>query len=93
MGTLAGLVVKYVLDQRWVFRYRPTSRLDHSVKFTLYSLTGVLTTFIFWGTELAFAAMGDAHWLRYTGAVLGLSVGYTAKYSLDRRFVFRKQRA
>ena len=91
MGTLVGLVAKYVLDRRWIFHDRPTSPRGHAVKFTLYSLTGVLTTFIFWGTELAFAAMSDALWLRYAGAVLGLAVGYTAKYRLDRRFVFRSQ--
>ena len=92
-GTLAGLIAKYALDRRWIFHDRPTSPRGHAVKFTLYSLTGVLTTFIFWGTELVFAEMGDAPWLRYAGAVLGLAVGYTAKYRLDRRFVFRKQGA
>ena len=93
VGTLAGLIAKYVLDRRWIFHDRQTSPRGHAVKFTLYSLTGVLTTFIFWGTELAFAAMGNAPWLRYAGAVLGLTVGYTAKYRLDRRFVFREQGA
>ena len=53
----------------------------------------MLTTAIFWGTELAFVALGDAPWLRYVGAVLGLAVGYTAKYRLDRRFVFRERAA
>ena len=31
--------------------------------------------------------------LRYAGAVLGLAIGYAAKYRLDRRFVFREQAA
>ena len=89
-GTLTGLVTKYHLDQRWIFQDRSTSLRDHSVKFTGYSLTGVLTTFIFWGTELAFDRFGDAPYMRYIGAVLGLAVGYVAKYHLDRRFVFRE---
>ena len=93
-GTLAGLVAKYLLDRRWIFHDRPAQRLrGHAARFTLYSLTGVLTTGIFWGTELAFVAMGDAPWLRYAGAVLGLAVGYTLKYRLDRRFVFRESAA
>ena len=93
VGTLTGLIVKYLLDRRWIFHDRPTSPRGHAVKLTLYSLTGVLTTFIFWGTELTFAAIGDAPWLRYAGAVIGLAVGYTVKYRLDRRYVFRKQGA
>ena len=92
-GTLAGLIVKYVLDRRWIFHDRLTSPRGHAVELPLYTLTGVLTTFIFWGTELVFAALGDAPWLRYAGAVLGLAIGYTAKYRLDRRFVFRTQAA
>ena len=92
-GTLAGLIVKYVLDRRWIFHDRLTSPRGHAVELPLYTLTGVLTTFIFWGTELVFAALGDAPWLRYAGAVLGLAIGYTAKYRLDRRFVFRERAA
>ena len=92
-GTLAGLAAKYVLDRRWIFHDRPASLRGHSVRFALYSLTGVLTTAIFWGTELAFTAFGEALWLRYVGAVLGLAVGYALKYRLDRRFVFRTQGA
>ena len=89
--TLAGLIAKYVLDRRWIFHDRPTPPRGHAVKFTRYALTGVLTTVIFWGVELPFAALGDTPWLRY--AVLGLVIGYTAKYRLDRRFVFRERAA
>ena len=92
-GTVAGLIAKYVLDRRWIFHDRLSSPRGHAVRFTLYALTGVLTTVIFWGTELAFVALGDAPWLRYAGAVLGLAIGYTAKYRLDRRFVFRERAA
>ena len=87
-GTLTGLVAKYLLDRRWIFHDRPTSLRGHSVRFTLYSLMGVFTTLIFWGTELAFVSLGDARWLRYAGAIVGLTIGYVAKYHLDRRFVF-----
>ena len=87
-GTLTGLVAKYLLDRRWIFNDRPTSLRGHSVRFTLYSLMGVFTTLIFWGTEIAFEMLGDARWLRYAGAIVGLTIGYVAKYHLDRRFVF-----
>ena len=88
-GTLAGLFAKYALDRRWIFRGLPASPRGRSREFALYALTGVLTTCLFWATELTFAAMGNAPWLPVAGAVLGLSAGYALKYRLDRRFVFR----
>lgn len=87
-GTLVGLAVKYVLDRRWVFDDPPNSLRGHAGKFSLYSLTGVLTTGLFWLIELTFVALGDARWLRYAGAGVGLATGYAIKYRLDRRFVF-----
>ncbi|MCY4515540.1 MAG: GtrA family protein [Candidatus Tectomicrobia bacterium] len=87
-GTATGLVVKYVLDRRWIFLESSTTLQDHTMKFLFYSFTGVLTTCIFWATELAFVAMGEGEWRRYTGAVCGLVLGYWLKYALDKRFVF-----
>jgi hypothetical protein len=31
--------------------------------------------------------------MRYLGALIGLAIGYWAKYHLDKRFVFRIQAA
>lgn len=87
LGTLTGLVTKYVLDKRWIFDDRSTGAAVHARKFSLYTLMGVATTLIFWGTEFAFDALGGDGW-RYVGGALGLAVGYLVKYRLDRRFVF-----
>ena len=84
-GTGVGLVVKYVLDKRWIFYDQSP---DHARQFTLYSAMGLVTTAIFWGTETAFWLIWQTHGLRELGAVLGLMVGYVVKYQLDRRFVF-----
>lgn len=89
-GTLAGLVVKYLLDKRWIFRDRETGLGAHSRKAALYTLMGVATTAIFWGTETAFWLTWGTERMREIGAVLGLTVGYVIKYHLDRRFVFRR---
>lgn len=88
-GTGTGLVTKYFLDRRWIFGERRAGLAEHSRKFTLYTLMGGATTLIFWGTEWSFDRLsgGDELW-RYTGAVLGLVVGYALKYRLDKRFVF-----
>lgn len=88
-GTGAGLTAKYLLDKRWIFADPHTGLAAHSRKFGLYSLMGLPTTAIFWGTELAFATAFDSAAMRDVGAVLGLAIGYVAKYRLDRRFVFQ----
>lgn len=89
VGTLAGLVSKYVLDKRWIFFDTERGFRAHGRKFTLYTLMGVATTALFWTTEVVFDALSDADYMTYLGAVLGLSIGYFTKYQLDRRFVFR----
>ncbi len=88
-GTLTGLGTKYSIDKRWIFYYHPPSRKDEAVRFALYSLMGGVTTIVFWGTETLFYYFLDFPGVQYAGGALGLTVGYTSKYFLDRRFVFR----
>lgn len=87
-GTLVGLVIKYALDKRWIFVDRAQGLIAHGRKFSLYALMGVITTAIFWGTETLFWLTWHTQAAREIGAILGLSVGYFAKYRLDRRYVF-----
>ncbi|MFO7817030.1 MAG: GtrA family protein [Thermodesulfobacteriota bacterium] len=91
-GTLSGLVTKYMLDKRWIFYYRARSRQDDAVRFSLYSLMGVFTTIIFWGTEAVFFYVFDFKGAQYAGGALGLCVGYTCKYFLDKHLVFRTKK-
>ncbi|SNS66860.1 GtrA family protein [Antarctobacter heliothermus] len=91
-GTLAGLVVKYALDKRWIFFDDATGLRAHGRKFTLYTVMGIVTTAIFWGTETAFWLIWHTDAMREMGAVIGLMVGYVIKYNLDRRFVFTNAR-
>jgi len=88
-GTLVGLVVKYMLDKRWIFHDTTRGVRAQGRQFFLYSLMGVATTAIFWVTETAFWLIWGTDLAREAGAVLGLMVGYTTKYLLDRRFVFQ----
>lgn len=89
VGTVAGLVLKYVLDKKYIFFHTPKSKKDDGKKFILYSLMGVFTTFIFWGFEIGFDNTFESENAKYLGAVLGLSVGYVVKYFLDKKFVFK----
>jgi hypothetical protein len=88
VGTATGLISKYTLDKRYIFDYRPVSRLDDAQRFVYYTATGVITTAIFWGTEIAFDALWHNEFAKYLGAAIGLGVGYLLKYWLDKRFVF-----
>lgn len=91
VGTGVGLVVKYLLDKRWIF-YDPSAGLrTHGRKFTLYTVTGLFTTLIFWGSEATFWMLWRTDAMREIGAVLGLTIGYVIKYRLDQRFVFGKR--
>jgi putative flippase GtrA len=88
MGTAVGLVFKYILDKRWIFSDMSMGLKAHSKRFSLYTAMGLVTTALFWGTETAFWLVWQTDAMRELGAVLGLSIGYVAKYNLDRRFVF-----
>ena len=90
-GTVAGLATKYALDKRWIF-YDPESGLRmHMRKFLIYSLMGIMTTALFWGTELAFDAISADGRMRFVGGAIGLVAGYALKYRLDNWFVFEAQ--
>lgn len=43
----------------------------------------------FWVFEVAFDVLFDSEHAKYVGAVIGLTIGYTSKFYLDRKFVFR----
>jgi putative flippase GtrA len=87
-GTLVGLVIKYALDKRWIFADPSRGLAAHGRRFSLYTLMGVVTTVIFWGSETLFWLTWRTQLAREVGAILGLSIGYLAKYQLDRRYVF-----
>lgn len=93
VGTGVGLMVKYLLDKRYIFRFRARDVRHDSVTFALYTAMGLLTTLVFWGFEFAFHLAFEAREMRYVGGVLGLLIGYVTKYQLDKRYVFRTETA
>jgi putative flippase GtrA len=93
VGTGVGLVVKYLLDKKFIFRFRAASTSHDLHTFILYTAMGVVTTLLFWGFEFGFNAAFQDKNMRYVGALIGLGLGYWAKYHLDKRFVFRPQAA
>jgi putative flippase GtrA len=91
VGTVVGLVVKYVLDKRYIFRFRARSVAHDTLTFVLYTVMGLATTVIFWGFEFGFQHIFETKEMRYLGGVIGLAIGYLTKYHLDKRYVFRSE--
>jgi putative flippase GtrA len=93
MGTAVGLVVKYLLDKKWIFRFRTVGAKHDASTFALYTIMGLITTVVFWGFEFGFNYMFETKDARYAGAAIGLAIGYVVKYQLDKRFVFSESRS
>lgn len=90
VGTGVGLLVKYMLDKRFIFRFQAENIAHDTRTFILYSFMGVFTTAIFWGFEFGFHYLFQTKTLRYLGGAIGLMIGYFTKYQLDKRFVFTR---
>jgi putative flippase GtrA len=87
-GTAAGFLTRYVLEKKWVFLDPFTGYPEEARKLFLYGVFGVGTTLLFWAIEIAFWLIWQTAGAKYTGAVIGLSLGYLAKYFLDKHYVF-----
>lgn len=93
VGTAVGLIVKYILDKKYIFQFQAKNSLHDTQIFTLYTIMGIATTVIFWGFEFGFDYVFQSKEMRYTGGIIGLAIGYYIKYQLDKRFVFVKREA
>jgi len=91
VGTGVGLVVKYILDKRYIFQFRARDAVHDGKTFALYTLMGLATTVIFWGFEFGFDHIFETKEMRYLGGIIGLAIGYLTKYYLDKRYVFRTE--
>ena len=88
-GTLVGLFIKYYLDKHYIFYHKHTSHKENGKTFILYSFMGVFTTILSWSIEYMFDLLWKVEIAKYVGAVIGQIAGYTTKYRLDKKFVFR----
>jgi len=90
-GTAAGFLTKYILDKRWIFDDPYCNHRNEMLKVALYGAFSIVTTLVFWSFEVLFWTIWRTEMAKYTGAIIGLAIGYAAKYGLDRTFVFRKR--
>ena len=77
------------MDKVYIFKYDSANIYDYSKNFIAYIITGIFTTLIFWSFEFSFYILFDDEIAKYIGAIIGLSIGYTVKYILDKNFVFK----
>jgi len=87
-GTAAGLPLRYFLEKRYIFAFTSKNYAHDGKLFIFYSVMGVITTLIFWGTEYAFYLIYETDLMRYLGGVIGLAISFFVKYQLDKKYVF-----
>lgn len=87
MGTLAGFIFKFLVDKFIVFEEKMESFEATSRQASLYLGFAIITTIIFWGFEFGFKILFSGDWY-LIGGIIGLAIGYTVKFLLDRKYVF-----
>lgn len=88
IGILAGFFVKFLFDKFLVFENK--SMLKETIKqFIIYGLLAVITTLIFIIFEFSFKILFKFPHSELLGGFIGLAIGYTVKFFLDKIFVFK----
>ena len=85
------MIIKFFLDKSYIFFDKKKDFLYLGEKFRLYTIMGIFSTVVFWGTESIFWIIWRKEIMRELGAILGLTIGYILKYRLDKRYVFNKE--
>jgi hypothetical protein len=88
IGTFTGLVAKFFLDKKYIFNASFDTPNQTLTGFILYTAMGLVTTVIFWGSELGAYEIFNNNGIKYFAGVVGLTIGYYIKYHLDKKFVF-----
>lgn len=93
LATIAGFIFKYLADKILIFKDN-TAYLSgkHFIQIFIYGLFAILTTLIFWFTEISFKYFLNFKNSEYAGALIGLAAGYTVKFFLDREYVFNNRK-
>ena len=88
IGTGVGMPPRYILEKKYVFFFKSNDIKHDSKLFFLYSFYAVFTTLIFWSVEYVFHIYFSADFMRYVGALAGLTIGFFLKYQIDKKYVF-----
>lgn len=91
-GTILGFLAKFILDKFVVFQEKHESAAGTVKQIFIYGLLAVVTTIIFWAFEIGFEKLFHFEQADLVGGFIGLVIGYTVKFFLDRKFVFPDKR-
>ena len=90
-GTVLGFITKFILDKFIVFEEKHKD-IKHTLRqIIIYGILAVFTTIVFWGFEFAFKLFFCFTNSELVGGFIGLALGYTIKFFLDKKFVFIKK--
>ena len=92
-GTLSGFIIKFILDKFVVFEEKRNtiSTEETGKQLSLYLGFAIITTMIFWGFQFGFKLLFPGDWY-LIGGIIGLAIGYTVKFLLDRKYVFNQNK-
>jgi len=88
-GTIAGFVFKFIADKYYIFKDLNSSIKHTAKQVIIYTFFAVITTIIFWGAEMSFNHLFEFANRDLIGGFIGLIIGYTIKFFLDKKWVFR----
>ena len=88
LGTVAGFVFKFIVDKFIIFESSYEGIIHTTEQLFIYTLFALITTAIFWGTEISFKFIFEFQNCELLGGFIGLLIGYTLKFFLDKRWVF-----
>lgn len=87
-ATIVAFLFKFLIDKRFIFQNKKDGITKNISQLLVYGFFAIFTTLIFWGTVFIFKLFLEKIIWEIVGSLIGLSVGYTLKFFLDKKFVF-----
>jgi len=92
IATIIGFTFKYLIDKILIFKDKTKYfSANHFIQIFIYGFFAIFTTLIFWITEISFKYFVNYKNSEYLGGLIGLIIGYTVKFFLDRKYVFNNK--
>ncbi len=92
LGLFAGFVLKYLMDKKYVFSDITESKEKEMKKVLIYAMMSIFTTIILTLIVAGFKVWVSRERAKDVGLVIGLLIGYTTKFFLDRKYVFNSSK-